>query len=83
VVLVPDLSVLRRPYGLLLLGKVCGFGLLMALAAFNKWRLTPELSAGVAKSLRAVRYSITAEFLLIVAVLGLTATLTAFYSPEN
>jgi putative copper export protein len=82
-VLVPDLSVLRRPYGLLLLGKLGGFGLLMILAAFNKWRLTPALSAGATSSLPALRRSIVAEFLLIVLVLGLTATLTTFYSPEN
>ena len=82
-VLVPDVSALGRPYGLLLLSKVCGFGLLMLIAAFNKWRLTPWLVAGASTSLRTLRRSIAIEYALIIAVLTLTAVLTAFYSPEN
>jgi putative copper export protein len=57
--------------------------LLMALAAHNKWRLTPVLSAGAATALPKLRRSIAAEYVLVVVVLVLTAVLTAFFSPES
>ena len=75
-----SLAVLRRPYGELLLLKLAGFGVLMGLAGFNRWRLTPSFAqAGPGSSLRR---SMAAEYLLIIAVLAVTAVLTAFYSPE-
>ena len=81
-ILAPDVAVLRRPYGWLLLGKLGGFFTLMILAAFNKWRLTPALRAGTASALPTLRRSIAVEYALMVAVLSMTAALTAFYSPE-
>lgn len=75
-----SVSVLRRPYGELLLVKLVGFAGLMALAAYNKWRLTPSFAQ--ARSASALRRSMAAEYLLIVAVLAVTAVLTAFYSPD-
>ena len=80
--LAPDLSVLRRPYGALLLLKLLGFGLLMGFAALNKWRWVPGLAANLVASRAALRRSIAAEYLLIVIVLAVTAVLTTFYSPE-
>jgi putative copper export protein len=80
--LLPDMAALRRPYGQLLIAKVGGFSLLMALAAFNKLRVTPALSAGSARALPTLRRSIAVEYALMVAVLMMTAVLTAFYSPE-
>jgi putative copper export protein len=82
-VLLPDVSALQRPYGLLLIGKLSGFGLLLALAAYNKWRLTPALLAGAATALPALRRSIAIEYALLIAVLVLTAVMTAFFSPES
>jgi putative copper export protein len=75
-----SLSVLAKPYGELLLAKLAGFGLLMVLAAYNKWRLTPAFEQ--ARSESSLRRSMAAEYVLIVAVLSVTAVLTAFYSPE-
>jgi putative copper export protein len=75
-----SLNVLRRPYGELLLVKLAGFGVLMVLAGYNKWRLTPSFAQ--ARSDSALRRSMAAEYLLIVAVLAVTAVLTAFYSPD-
>lgn len=79
-ILAGSFAVLRRPYGELLLAKVGGFGLLMLLAARNKWRLTPALAKGEPGG--PLRRSIAAEYALIVAVLSVTAVLTACYSPE-
>ena len=81
--LVQDWSVLRRPYGELLLMKLAGYLLLLALAAWNRWRLTPLLQANSVTAVPALRRIIGAEFVLICAVLTLTANLTALYSPEG
>lgn len=81
--LVPDWSVLRRPYGELLLMKLAGYVLLLALAAWNRWRLTPRLQMNPATAVPALRRIIGAEFVLLCAVLTLTANLTALYSPEG
>jgi putative copper export protein len=75
-----SLAVLGRPYGRLLLAKLGGFVLLMLLAACNKWRLVPGFERG--RSGASLRGSMRAEYLLIVAVLSVTAVMTAFYSPE-
>lgn len=85
-VLLPDLSALRRPYGLLLGLKVLGFAMLMVLAALNRWRWVPALAVGaapthLAAARTALRGSLVGEYLLIVAVLLATAVLTTFYSP--
>jgi putative copper export protein len=74
------LNVLRKPYGELLITKFAGFGLLMLLAAYNRWRLTPAYEE--ARSAASLRRSLAAEYVLIVAVLSVTAVLTAFYSPD-
>jgi putative copper export protein len=75
-----SLAVLRKPYGQLLIAKAIGFALLMLLASYNKWRLTPALAEGRTGS--ALRRSIIAEYLLIAAVMSVTAVLTMFYSPK-
>lgn len=82
-VLSPDLGILQRTYGQLLLIKLGGFGLLMLLAAYNRWRLTPALAAGDAAASAGLRRVISLEFLLIVGILAVTAALTTFHSPEN
>ena len=85
-VLLPDLSALRRPYGLLLGLKLLFFAMLMVLAALNRWRWVPALAGGatparMATSRAALRRSLVGEYLLILAVLLATAVLTTFYSP--
>jgi putative copper resistance protein D len=77
-----SLGVFREPYGLLLLAKLGGFLALMVLAALNRWRLSPAMTRGERYASRAFRRSLLAEYSLIVAVLGATAVMTTFFSPE-
>jgi putative copper export protein len=81
--LIDDVSVLQRPYGLLLLGKLVIFAGLLGLAALNRWRFAPVLAAAPARARSALQRSIVAEYLLIAAVLVMTATLTTLFSPED
>jgi putative copper resistance protein D len=82
IALLPNLATLATPYGRLLITKVVGFSVLMALATLNKWRLGPALAHGDVRTTQAFQRSVTAEYVLIVAILSVTATLTTFYSPE-
>lgn len=80
--LVPSLSVLLAPYGLLLLVKATGFALLMGLAALNKWRLGPALALGDRQAVGALRRSLAIEYALICGVFAAAAVMTGLYSPE-
>ena len=71
--LLPNFSALREPYGTLLLVKIGTFGVLMILAALKKWRL----GSGA-----AFRRSVATEYVLIASVLVVTAVLTSLYSPD-
>lgn len=75
-----SLSVLRTPYGELLVAKLAGFLLLMLLAVANRWRWVPAFAAD--GNARPLRTSIAAEFGLMVAILAITAVLTAYFSPR-
>jgi putative copper export protein len=77
--LIPDMSTFRRPYGQLLLVKLTLFALLLALASANKWRFGPACARG---DTRGFERTVVVEYLLICAVLAVTATMTTFYSPE-
>jgi len=77
-----SVTVLRRPYGELLMMKLILFSLLMVLAAWNKWRLTPALAVGEARAAVALQRAMVAEIFLIAVVLSVTAALTTFYSPN-
>lgn len=81
--LLPNLAALGSDYGRLLVLKVVGFVALMGLAALNKWRFGPALARNDVKAAAAFRKSVAAECVLIVAILGVTAILTTFYSPEG
>jgi putative copper export protein len=64
------------------LTKLGAFGLLLLLAAWNRWRAVPAMAAGdAAAAPMALRRSIAIEYLLLTAVLAVTAVLTSFYSP--
>jgi putative copper export protein len=82
-VMIDSWSVFERPYGRLLIAKAGVFALLMALAALNRWRLTPALLIGQPLARGALQRSIVAEYLLMASVLAMTATLTTLYSPED
>lgn len=81
--LIDDWTVLRRPYGLLLLGKLCVFAVLMVLATANRWRFVPALLASPEAMRGALRRSMVAEFTALIAVLGATAALTLLFSPDD
>jgi len=82
VLLLPNVSALSEPYGKLLIAKVVGFAVLMGLAAANKWRLGPALVHGPVQSGLWFRRAVAAEYVLIAAVLTITAVMTSFFSPE-
>jgi putative copper export protein len=83
IVLLPGISSLSRPYGLLLLSKIAGFAILMALAAGNRWRLAPRIGRGDPIALQALRRSVLAEWLLIACIVSVTAAMTGLFSPEH
>jgi putative copper resistance protein D len=78
--LLPDLAALRTVYGALLVSKVTGFTVLLALAAFNRWRVVPALEREPLVATRRFRHMLHAEYLLMVGVLSVTAVMTSFYS---
>ncbi len=88
---------LGSPYGQLLLAKLALFGLMLALAAANRWRLAPALAAAVSRAetesidadpdraLAAMRKSLIIEALAALAILALVAwfgTLEPFVGTE-
>jgi putative copper resistance protein D len=83
VLLVPGLVVFGQPYGRLLLAKMLGFGVLLGFAAWNKLRLTPALLQNDPAAAPRLRRSLTIEYLIIAAVLGITAVMTGLYSPDT
>lgn len=62
-------------YGRLVLAKTAGFVILLALAAWNRQRLTPALAAGRSLAGRALSRSILAEIGIAALVLGVTTVL--------
>jgi putative copper export protein len=74
---------LATPYGAMVLGKSLGFAALMALAAANKWRFAPRLLAGDAGAVPALQRTIRAEWVLIAALIAVTAVMTSLYAPEH
>jgi copper resistance protein D len=83
VVLLPGLASLGTPYGVLVLGKVAGFALLMGLAAINKWRLGHAIRSGSARALALFGRSVLVEWVLIATVVTLTSTMTGLFSPGD
>ena len=80
--LVRHVAEFRSGYGLSLIAKSTGFMLLLGLAALNKWRLGPAIATGDQRAIRWFRRSLRLEYVLIAAVLSITAMMTTFYSPE-
>jgi len=87
-ILIPTPAGWRAAYGLLLLGKMGAFMLLLLLAAWNRWRAVPAMAAEESSAQStalmastALRRTILIEYGLMVAVLSMTALLTSFYSP--
>ena len=71
------------PYGWILGAKLCVVGVLLAVAGYNRRRLTPRLLAGDSTAVQALRLTTSAELVLIAAVLTVTAILTTYTSPHD
>jgi copper resistance protein D len=80
--LLPDVAALGKPYGELLIAKVALYGVLMVLAALNKWRYGPAIARGDLQAGRRFRAVVMVEYVFIAAVLSVTAVMTTFFSPE-
>ena len=78
--LLPNVAALWTVYGALLALKVSGFAVLMALAAFNRWRVVPALEHEPLVATRRFRRMLHAEYLLLIGVLSVTAVMTSVYS---
>lgn len=74
---------LTTGYGQFLLGKILLVGLLLALAATNKWHLVPAFEHGDPHASRRLQRSIVLEALLVLAILLLTAILTTVSAPAS
>jgi putative copper export protein len=70
-------------YGQILGAKLCVVAALLALAGYNRRRLTPRLLAGDGTAVGALRRTISVEMALIAVVLAITAILTTFTSPHE
>ena len=55
---------------------------LLGLAALNKWRFGPAIERGDTRAARGFRRCVVSEYVLIAAVLSVTAVMTTFFSPE-
>ena len=77
-----------NPYGQLLIGKLALFGLMLALAAANRFRLTPALGAVLAAggdprpALRRLRRSVIAETLVGAVLLAIVAIMGTLAPPS-
>lgn len=67
-------------YGLSLLAKLAGVGLLLGLGALNKIRIVPRLLEGDGTSGRTLAKSLKVEWVVFVIVLAVTAALTTFFA---
>lgn len=70
-------------YGRLLLGKFALILFAIGLGAFNKFRLTQQIEAGVPSAARTLKRSLTVEFILFVAALFLVAAATTLFGPHS
>jgi copper resistance protein D len=82
-VLMGGVNFFENEYGLLLLLKIGLFSVLMLLAALNKWKLGPALIANEIKASKILKRVIMIEFLIISAIVLLTAILTGYFSPTG
>jgi putative copper resistance protein D len=72
---------LATGYGQVLFVKLLLVAALLAVAAWNKWRLVPAFERGDATARARLRRSIRGEMLLVLAILLATALLTTTASP--
>lgn len=71
------------PYAQVLVVKLAFAASVLGLAAYNRFRLTPDLCAEDGRAIVSLRRSIAAEIFLIIGVLAATAALTTYTSPHT
>ena len=71
------------PYGWILATKLCVVAVLLALAGYNRRRLTPRVLAGDSTAVGALHRTIGIELALIAAILTITAILTTYTAPPD
>jgi putative copper export protein len=71
------------PYGWILATKLCVVAVLLALAGYNRRRLTPRVLAADSTAVGALHRTIGIELALIAAILTITAILTTYTSPPD
>ncbi len=80
-------GLISTAWGRLLLAKLALFALMLGLAAFNRWRLTPRLQASLAHdpaaALAALRLSVGLESALGLAILALVSVLGVLAPPAS
>lgn len=82
--LVGDLPALvATGYGLALLAKVTGVGVLLAAAAANRLRFVPAMERGNGQAAAGLRRSIALEWVAVCAILFVTAGLTGLAAPPG
>jgi putative copper export protein len=72
---------LAEPYSASLTAKVALLLLALILAALNRWRFGPALQAGSVQAVRSFSLSLALEYVLLVTIVVVTATLTNLFSP--
>jgi putative copper export protein len=81
-ILLPGWAAWHSTYAALVLTKLALFAVLLLFACWNRWRGVPSLTRPPLPAASAVlQRSIEIEYVLMLAVLAVTATLTTFYSP--
>jgi len=71
------------PYGWVLACKLCVVAALLALAGYNRRRLTPRLVARDSSAVGELRWTVGIELALIAVILTITAILTTYTSPPD
>ena len=83
VVLIRSWAELLIGYGMLVLAKSAAFGVLLWLAALNKWRYAPRIAAGDAAAARSFGRTALVEWGIVATVLMATAMMTTLFAPEH
>lgn len=82
-VLIGSWAGLLTSYGAMIIVKTLGFAALMALAALNKWRYGPAISASAPGATSRFVRTAVAEAMIIAAILMTTGVMTALFAPAH
>jgi putative copper export protein len=83
IVVLVDFARPPLPYVQVLAGKLALVVALLALAGYNKFRLTPRLIAGDSSAVQSLRRAIGVELAVIGAIVAVTAALTTYTTPHT